>query len=98
MAGMLSRIAAMSIPGVDLVAVRDTHHGVYLVGIAHVLHTVGDQLTGGQGVEHPPMSHGNAVVNGNGVELWCETSRLLDNSLDPAPNAVPDAPPLAPSR
>ncbi len=67
--GMFSRSAALSMPGRDLVAVRDAHQGVGAVGVDHVLDRVRDDLAAGQGVQHPAVAHGDAVVDRDGVEL-----------------------------
>src|SRR5699024_9924681 len=37
--------------------------------VDHVLHGIGDDLAAGQRVEHARVSHGDAVVHGDGVEL-----------------------------
>ena len=67
--GMLSRIAALSMPGRDLVAVGDAHQRVGGVRVDHVLDRVGDDLARRQRVEHPAVAHGDAVVDGDRVEL-----------------------------
>jgi hypothetical protein len=53
----------------DLVAVGDADQRVGAVGIHHVLHRVGNQVARGQAVEHSVVAHGDAVVDGDGVEL-----------------------------
>src|SRR5699024_679598 len=53
----------------DLVTVGDTHQRVSGVRIENVLHGVGNDLTGRQGVEHAAVAHGDAVIDGNGVEF-----------------------------
>ena len=55
--------------GGHLVAVGDAHHGIGLVRVDHVLHAVGDDVTRGQRVEHAVVTHGDAVVDGDGIEL-----------------------------
>ena len=55
--------------GSHLVAVGDTYHGIGLVGIDHVFHRVGYDVTAGKRVEHTVVAHGNAVVDGYRVEL-----------------------------
>jgi hypothetical protein len=39
------------------------------VALDHVLDGVGDHLTRRQRVQHPAVAHGDAVVDGDGVEL-----------------------------
>ena len=55
--------------GGDLVAVGDADQGVGAVGVDHVLDRVGDQFARGQAVQHAVVAHGDAVVDGDGVEL-----------------------------
>ena len=55
--------------GGDLVAVGDADQGVGAVGVGHVLDRVGDELARGQAVQHAVVAHGDAVVDGDGVEL-----------------------------
>ena len=55
--------------GGDLVAVADAHQRIGAVGIDHVFHAVGNQVAAGQAVEHAVVAHGDAVVNGDGIEL-----------------------------
>src|SRR5690606_18506064 len=52
-----------------LVAVRDAHQRVGLVGVDHVLDGVGDDLARGQRVRHAAVAHGDAVVQRDGVEF-----------------------------
>ena len=61
----------------NLVAVGDTNHRISLVGVAHILHRVGDDVARRKGIEHTIMSHGNAVVDGYGVKLSSITAHLL---------------------
>jgi len=58
------------------------------VGIDHVLHAVGNDVATRQGVQHAIVSHGNAVVNGNGVEFGGKTTQLFDFRLDQLPHIV----------
>ena len=39
------------------------------MAVHHIFHRVGNDVARGQRVEHAVVSHGNAVVNGDGVEL-----------------------------
>ena len=80
--GMFSRRAAMSMPGGDLVAVGDADQGVGAVRLDHVLDRVGDQVAGGQAVEHAAVAHGDAVVDRDGVELARDAAGLLDGVGD----------------
>ena len=65
-------------PGRDLVAVGDADHGVGAVRVDHVLDRVGDQLPRGQRVQHAAVAHGDAVVDGDGVEFLRDAARGLD--------------------
>ncbi len=62
----------------DLVAVGDADHGVGAVGIDHVLDRVGDQFARGQRIQHAAVAHGDAVVDGDGVELLGHAAGRLD--------------------
>ena len=64
----------------DLVAVGDAHHGVGAVGVDHVLHGVGDQVARWQRVEHAVVPHGDAVVDGDGVEFLGDTAGGFDRT------------------
>ena len=55
-------------PG-DFVAIGDAHQRVGAMGVDHVLHGVGNEFAGGQAVEHAAMTHGDAVIDSNRVEL-----------------------------
>ena len=66
----------------NFVAIGDANHGIRLVGIDHILHTVGDQIPGRKGIEHSVVTHCNAIVDGNGVELGCKTSLCLNQLFD----------------
>ena len=48
------------------------------MGIDHVLDRVGDDVARGQRIEHAIVAHGNAVVDGNGVELGCVAPQSFD--------------------
>ena len=84
MAGILSRMAAISMPGVILSQLEMQTMRIHFVGIAHIFNGVGDQFPRWQGVEHSIMAHGNAVINGNGVELRCKTALFFDMDASPA--------------
>ena len=62
----------------DLVAVRDAHHGVGAMRIHHVFDAVGDEFARGQRIQHAVMAHGDAVIDGNGVEFLGDAARRLD--------------------
>ena len=68
--------------GRDLVAVGDADHGVGAMRVDHVFDAVGDQLARGQAVEHAVMAHGDAVVDGDGVEFLGDAAGLLDLARD----------------
>ena len=72
----------------DLVAVGDANHGVGAVGIHHVFDRVGDQVTRGQRIEHAVVAHGDAIIDGDGIELLGDTARLLDFGRDQLPDIL----------
>src|SRR5690606_18708224 len=65
-------------PGGDLVAVGNAHQGVGAVGVDHVLHRVGDDVPGGQRVEHAVVTHGDAVIHRDGIEFATHAAGLGD--------------------
>ena len=77
-------MAAMSMPGVILSQLEMQTMRVRLVRVDHVLHAVGDQLAGGQRVQHAVVPHGDAVVDGDGVELRGEAPRAARSPSSPA--------------
>ena len=52
------------------------------VGVDHVLDRVGDEVARGQAVEHSVVAHGDAVVDGDGVELLGDAACALDLTGD----------------
>ncbi len=68
--------------GRDLVAVRDAHEGVGAVRVDHVLDRVGDEVAARERVEHAAVAHGDAVVDGDGVELLGDAAGLADRGRD----------------
>ncbi len=68
--------------GGDLVAVGDADNGVGAVGIDHVLDRVGDDFAAGQRIEHAVVTHGDTVVDCDGVEFLGDTAGLLDFPRD----------------
>src|SRR5699024_6430844 len=66
----------------DLVAVGDAHQRVGGGGVDHVFDRVRDQVPAGQRVEHPAVAHGDAVIDGDGVELLGDAPGLLDGAGD----------------
>ncbi len=71
--------------GCDLVAVGNAHHGIGAVGVDHVLDAVRDELARWQRVEHAVVAHGDAVVDGDGVEFFGHAARGLDFACDHLP-------------
>jgi len=65
-------------PRGDFVAIGNAHHGISTVGIHHVFHGIGNEVPGRQAVEHAVMAHGDAVVDGDGVEFLGNAPRRLD--------------------
>ena len=68
--------------GRDLVAVGDAHQRVGAMGVDHVFDGIGNQLARGQRIEHAAVTHGDAVVDGDGVELLGHTASRLDLAGD----------------
>ena len=66
----------------DLVAVRDADQCVDLVGVGHIFDAVGNDLARGQRIKHAVVPHGDAVVDGDGVEFRGETAERFDPLLD----------------
>ena len=79
---MLSRIAAISMPGVILSQLEMQTMRVGAVRVDHVLDGVGDELARGQRVEHAVMAHGDAVIDRDGVELLGDAAGRLDLARD----------------
>ena len=40
------------------------------MGIDHIFHAIGNQIAARQAIQHPTMPHRNAIIYGNGVELF----------------------------
>ena len=68
--------------GGNLVAVGDADHGIGLVGVAHILYAVGNDVAAGQRIQHTVVAHCNTVVNGYGIEFCRIASHLLNLGLD----------------
>ena len=56
--------------------------------IDHIFYTVGYKVTAGQGVEHPVVPHGDAVVDGDGIEFGCVATKGLDLAFHQLTNVV----------
>ena len=52
------------------------------MGVDHVFHAVGDDFPARQAIEHAAVSHGDPVVDGDGVELLGDAARLFDLAGD----------------
>ena len=52
------------------------------MGVDHVFHAVCDDVPGGEGIEHPVVAHGNAIVYGDGVELGRKAAQFFNLRLD----------------
>ncbi len=81
MVGMLRRMAAISMPGVILSQFEMQISASATCACDHVLDAVGDQVAAGQRVEHAAVAHGDAVVDGDGVELDAEAAGRVDDLL-----------------
>ena len=67
--------------GHDLIAVGHQHQTVQLMSHQHGLHAVADQLTGGQGVLHAHMAHGDAIAHADGRDQDGGAARHLHTGL-----------------
>ena len=52
------------------------------MGVDHVFDAIGDDFARRQAVQHAVMAHGDAVVDGDGVELLGDAARRLDLARD----------------
>lgn len=52
------------------------------MGIGHIFDAVGNDLARGQRIKHAVVPHGDAVVDGDGVEFRGETAERFDPLLD----------------
>ena len=68
--------------GRDLVAVGDAHQRIGGVAVDHVFDGVRNDLAAGQRVEHACVSHSDAVVDGDGVELAGYAAGFADGVCD----------------
>ena len=75
-------------PRRNLVAIRNANHRVRLVRVDHILDAIGDDVARRQGIKHPVVPHGNAVINGNGVKLGGKASQTLYLRLYHLPDFV----------
>ena len=66
----------------DFIAVGDTDHAVETVRAEHGFHGVGNQFAAGQAHFHALMPHGDAVADGDGVELKRYAACLADGLFD----------------
>ena len=64
--------------GGDFVAVGNAHQRVSTVGVDHVFDGVGNQIAARQRVQHTAVSHGDAVVDGDGVEFFGDGARFFN--------------------
>ena len=55
------------------------------MGIDHVFDAVGDEFARGQRIEHSAVPHGDAVVNGDGVEFAGNAAGLFNFLRDDTP-------------
>ena len=74
--------------GRDLVAIRDAHHRVGAMGVGHIFDAVGDEFARRQRIEHAVVAHGDAVVDGDGVEFLGDAARRLDLARDQLPKVL----------
>ena len=53
-----------------------------------IFHSVGDDVTARQGVQHARVTHGNAVINSHRVELTWDAAGFLDSLGDQSSDLV----------
>ena len=58
------------------------------MGIDHIFHAVGNDVTAGQRIKHAVVTHGNTIVNGNGIELCRIAAHLLNFLTDNLTNLM----------
>ena len=55
------------------------------MGVDHVLNRVGNEVPGWQAVQHAVVAHGNTVVHGDGIELFCDAAGGFNLTRDQLP-------------
>ena len=65
-------------PRCDLVAVRDANERIGAVGVNHIFDGVSDNIPRWQAIEHPVVTHGDAVVYGDGIKFLGNAASFLD--------------------
>ena len=65
----------------NLVAIGNTDHGVGHMGIDHVFHAVGNELSRRERVKHAVMTHRDSIIDGNRVEFGCKAALLFNDPL-----------------
>ncbi len=48
------------------------------MGVDHVLDRIGDDLARWQAIEHAVVTHGDTVIDRNGIEFFGDAAGLLD--------------------
>jgi len=71
-----------------LVAIRDTDEPIKSMGSNHGLYRISNQFPARQGVIHANMSHGNSVIDANGVEFEWNATRSSYRILDPGAKSL----------
>ena len=64
-----------------LITIGDTDHRICLVGVDHILHAVGNNISAGKRVKHTVMSHRDTIIDSYGIKLCSEATHLLNLSL-----------------
>ena len=62
----------------DLVAIADANHCIGFVGIHHILDAVRNNIARRKRIEHSVVSHRDAVVDSDRIELGCKATQLFD--------------------
>ena len=50
--------------------------------VHHVLNRVCNDVPGGQAIEHAIVTHGDAIIDRNGVEFFGDTARVFNFARD----------------
>ena len=81
-AGIFSRSAAINIPGVILSQLEIHTSASAQWAFDHVFDGVGNNIAGGQRIEHAVVAHGDTIVHGNSIEFAADTASFGDFFTD----------------
>ena len=72
----------------DLVAVWDANHPIETMRPDHGFDAIGNEFARGQRILHPAVTHGDAVINADGVKDERHAARLADQTLHQHANFI----------